>query len=206
MAHTIFILGTDPQQCKELRDILQDRTAGSIVTAYSEDALPPITESDNVIIASDEKEIGVLYRRVLQKLERQVQRAELLGDLIHLFSSSLRIDELLERVVSKSTDILGDSSFVVLLSDAPDARIEAAFSKHRDNLVKMLIGAVNLRPHILNAELLADVLERRNSVVIPNLTEASMGPELRSFVQQHSLASLLAVPNKTKEVVLGAFI
>src|SRR5439155_666814 len=34
MAHTIFILGTDPQQCKELREILQERISDDIVTAH----------------------------------------------------------------------------------------------------------------------------------------------------------------------------
>jgi hypothetical protein len=86
MAHTIFILGTDPQQCKELREILQDRIADSIVTAHSEETLPSIKESDTVIITAEEKNTGVLYRRLLNKLEEQVHRAELLSDLIRLFS------------------------------------------------------------------------------------------------------------------------
>src|SRR2546425_11595043 len=114
MAHTIFILGTDPQQCKELREILQERIADNIVTAHREDNLPNVKQSDTVFITSEEKNTGILYRRLLNKLEEQVYRAELLSDLIRLFSSSLHIEDLLDRVVSKSTDVLGDISFVVL--------------------------------------------------------------------------------------------
>ena len=205
MAHTIFILGTDPQQCKELREILQGRIADNIITANSED-LPSITESDTVIITSEEKNTGILYRRLLNKLEEQVHRAELLSQLIRLSSSSLRIDELLDRVVTKSTEVLGDTSFVVLSGEAGEIKLEAAFSKDRDRLVKMLMATVNLGAQSINAELLSEVLVRRQSVVISNLQQANLNPEVRAFVDKHSLVSLLAVPIQTKDVVLGAFV
>src|SRR5215831_6983415 len=143
MSHTIFILGTDPQQCKELREILQERIADDIVTAHSDENLPNIKETDTVIITSEEKNTGILYRRLLNKLEEQVHRAELLSELIRLFSSSLQIDELLDRVVTKSTDVLGDTSFVVLCKDSGQVKLEAAFSKNSDRLVKILVTTVN---------------------------------------------------------------
>src|SRR5260370_20804083 len=143
MAHTIFILGTDTQQCRELREILQDRIADNIVTAHNENNIPNVKESDSVIITSEEKNTGSLYRRLLNKLEEQVHRAELLSDLIRLFSSSLQIEDLLDRVVSKSTDVLGDLSFIVLSGENGQIRLESAFSKDHDRLVKMLITTVN---------------------------------------------------------------
>src|SRR5262249_5710719 len=107
---TIFILGTDAQHCNELRNILQGHVAADIVTNGTD--LSTIKESDTIILRSEEINAGFLYRRLLNKLEEQVQRAELLSQLIHLFSSSLNTDELLERVVSKSTEVLGDTSFI----------------------------------------------------------------------------------------------
>src|SRR5215475_3125020 len=184
MAHTIFILGTDPQQCKELRELLEGKIADNIVTANSED-LPSISESDTVIITSEEKNTGILYRRLLNKLEEQVHRAELLGQLIRLFSSSLRIDELLDRVVTKSTEVLGDTAFVVLSGDAGQIKLEAAFSKDRDRLVKMLITAVNLGPQALNGDIFSDVLVRRQAVVVANLQQANLSNEIRTFVEKH---------------------
>src|SRR5436853_4329298 len=169
MAHTIFILGTDPQQCKELREILQERIADNIVTAHGDDDLPNIKESDTVIITSEEKNTGILYRRLLNKLEEQVHRAELLSQLIRLFSSSLQIDELLSRVVSKSTEVLGDTSFIVLSGEAGQVKLEAAFSKDNDRLVKMLISTVNLGGHAFSKDLLSEVLIRRQPVVIASL-------------------------------------
>jgi diguanylate cyclase (GGDEF)-like protein len=205
MAHTIFILGTDPQQCKELKEILQGRVADNIVTANGGD-LPNIQESDTVIITSEEKNTGVLYRRLLSKLEEQVHRAELLSQLIRLFSSSLQIEELLERVVSKSTEVLGDTSFIVLSGDAGQLKLEAAFSTDRDRLVKMLVTTVNLGEQTIKGELLSTVLVRREPVLISNLPQASLTPEIRSLVERHGVMSLLAVPIQTKDAVLGAFI
>src|SRR5438105_5906310 len=194
MAHTIFILGTDPQQCKELREILQERIADNIVTAHHEDTLQNIKESDTVILTSEEKNTGILYRRLLNKLEEQVHRAELLSDLIRLFSSSVQIDELLDRVVSKSTEVLGDTSFIVLSGDTGHIKLKAAFSKNNARLVNMLITTVNMGAEALNGDLLSEVLIRRQPVVISNLQQANISGEMRTFVEKHSLTSLLAVP------------
>src|SRR5260370_27230228 len=177
-----------------------------MVTAHSEANLPDIKESDTVIITSEEKNTGILYRRLLNKLEEQVHRAELLSELIRLFSSSFQIDELLDRVVSKSNEVLGDTSFIVLSGDNGQIKLESASSKDRDRLVKMLIATVNLGGDALNGELLSDVLTRRQPVVISNLQQANISGEMRAFVEKYSLVSLLAVPIQTKEVVLGAFI
>src|SRR5207253_3347145 len=198
MAHTIFILGTDPQQCKELREILQGRIADNIVTPSGDD-LPSITESDTVIITSEEKNTGILYRRLLNKLEEQVHRAELLSDLIRLFSSSVQIDELLDRVVSKSTEVLGDISFIVLSGEDGLIRLESAFSKDQDQLVKMLIATVNHSDEALNGDLLSDVLTRRHPVVISNLQQVNYSGAMRTFVEKYGLVSLVAVPIQTKE-------
>jgi len=206
MAHTIFILGTDPQQNKELQELLQERIAENVVTAHADDALPHIQESDTVVITSEEKSTGVLYRRLLNKLDEQVHRTQLLSDLIRLFSSSMPIDELLERVVSKSTEVLGDTSLVLLATDESDVKLRAAFSKDRQRLVKILLSAVNLRSQVLNADVLAEVLERRNAVIIPDIAEAHISPELRALAQKYSVTSVLAVPIQTKENVLGAFV
>src|SRR5947207_2825669 len=206
MAQTIFILGTDPEQCKERREILQERISDDIVTAHSENSLPTIKESDTVIITSEEKNSGILYRRLLNKLEEQVHRAELLSDLIRLFSSSVQMDELLDRVVSKSTDVMGDTAFIVLSGDEGQIRLESTFSKDPGRLVKMLISLVNLRSQGVGGDLLSELFTRRQPLVISNLQQANIPAELRSFVDKHSLVSLLAVPIQTKDIVLGAFV
>ena len=206
MAHTIFILGTDSQQCKELREVIEERIADTIVTAHSEANLPDIKESDTVIITSEEKNTGILYRRLLNKLEEQVHRAELLSELIRLFSSSIQMDDLLERVVSKSTGLLGDTAFILMAADAGQLKLEAAYSKDRERLVKMLIAGVNLGGDIFNAERFAQVLQRRQPLIIPNLQQFNLSSEVRAMIDKYAVVSLLAVPIQTKEAVLGVFV
>src|SRR6187551_3731092 len=134
MAHTIFILGTDAQQNKELQEFIRERVGNGekVVTADSEDALPSIKDSDTLFVTAEEKTSGILYRRLLTKLEGQVRRTELLSDLIRLFSSCLQIDELLEQIVSKSTEVLGDTSLVLLATPESDVKLKAAFSKDKE--------------------------------------------------------------------------
>jgi diguanylate cyclase (GGDEF)-like protein len=206
MAQTIFILGTDPQHCKELREVLQEHLADNVVAAQSQDSLPLIRESDTIVITSEDQDTGTLYRRLLNKLDEQVHRAELLSELIRLFSSSHQINDLLERVARKSTEVLGDTSLVVLAGDAGDMRLEAVFSQDRKRLVQMLVDAVNLRSQIVNGGLLAEVLERRNPIVVSNIAETNANLELRTIAERHAVTSMLAVPIQTKEAVLGAFI
>src|SRR5262245_40616647 len=205
MAHTIFILGTDPQQCKELKEILQGRVADEIVTSNGND-LPTISESDTVIITSEEKNTGILYRQLLTKLEDQVHRAELLSQLIRLFSSSIHIDELLDRVVLKSTEVIGDTAFILLAGDTGQLKLEAAYSTDHDRLVRMLITTINTKEHSAYTELLGDILGRRETILISNLPHTSLTAEMRSVVERYGIMSLLAVPIQTKEAVLGAFV
>src|SRR5262245_16790025 len=202
---TISILGRDAQHSKEIGEILRGRVADNIVTVLSTDP-PTIKESDTGMITSEEKNTGSLYRRLVNKLQEQVHRAELLGQLIRLFSSSLQIDELLERVVSKSTEVLGDMSFIFLSDDTGQLKLEAAFSTDRDRLVKMLVTSLNLGEQSIKSDLMSAVLVRRETVLISNVPQANLAPELRSIVEKHGVMSLLAVPIQTKETVLGAFV
>jgi diguanylate cyclase (GGDEF)-like protein len=101
---------------------------------------------------------------------------------------------------------LGDTSLIVLASQTGQPKLEAAFSKDRDHLLKMLIATVNIAQETLHGELLDEVVERRKSVVIPNVQQANITAELRNFVDKYSIASVLAVPIQTKDVALGAFI
>src|SRR5262249_45759512 len=185
--------------------ILQGHVADHIITANTNDT-PTLKDSDPIIITSEETDTGALYRRLLNKLEEQAHRADLLSQLIRLFSSALKIDELLERVVSKSTEVLGDTSLVVLSGESGQLSLEAAFSTDRDRLVKMLVTTVNLGEQAIKSDLMSAVMVRREPVLISNLLQANLTPQMRSIVDKHGINSLLAVPIHTKEAVLGAFI
>jgi diguanylate cyclase (GGDEF)-like protein len=205
MAHTIFILGTDAEKCKELREILQDRIADAIVTSSGEN-LPSVQESDTVIITSEEKNTGVLYRRLLNKLEDQVHRAQFLGELIRLFSSSNQPSQIVEKVAAKSTEVLGETAFVILVNDEDRLHLDAAHSKNTEALVKILMAAVNLAPQGLPMEILGDVVQSGKPRLIENLHHLELPHDVRELIEKYGFSSVIAAPIKTKEYVLGAFI
>ena len=118
MAHTIFILGTDPQQCKELREILQGRIADDIVTPNRR------RPSQHQRIRHRHYHFrGKEHRHPLPAALEQTRRTgppRRTAQPAHpaCFPRRCAIDELLDRVVTKSTEVLGDTSFVVLSSEA----------------------------------------------------------------------------------------
>jgi diguanylate cyclase (GGDEF)-like protein len=183
MPNQIVILGRNAQRCTELQNILQGQVADQILTA---------TEKD--------------LSRIDKSAEEQRRRAELLGELIRLFSSSLRIDKLLIRAVSKSTELLGDVAFIVLSNGTKGLRLQAAHSKNRSRLRKILITVGSLENESITRRLVAEVLILRQSVVIEQLQQAEMSREAKALVEEHALASLLAVPIHGKDMVLGAFV
>src|SRR5262249_36006428 len=69
-------------------------------------------------------------------------RLRILGELIRL-SMTLGLEEMLEKVVAKSTEVLGDTAFIVLESENK-YQIEAAFSRDANQLTRMLRTAVGL--------------------------------------------------------------
>jgi diguanylate cyclase (GGDEF)-like protein len=205
MAHTIFILGTDAEQCKELREILQDRVADAIVTSSGEN-IPSVQKSDTIIITSEEKNTGVLYRRLLNKLEDQVRRAQFLGEMVRLFSSSHQPDDIVEKVAAKSTEVLGETAFVVLVNDVNQLRVDAAHSKNPESLIKMLMTVMNLAPQGLTTEAFREVIEGKKAILLDNLRELELPTEIRTLVDKYNLSSLIAAPIQSKEYVLGAFV
>jgi hypothetical protein len=110
---TIFIFGTDPDQCAELKTILQANIPENIVTVSEDDPVPRLTDSDTVVITAEERDAQVMYRNLLQRLEAQGNRAQILGDLVRMSITSMGLDDMLENIVAKSTEILGDTSFIV---------------------------------------------------------------------------------------------
>jgi diguanylate cyclase (GGDEF)-like protein len=204
MDRTIFILGTDPEHCSELREVLQARVSDTVVTPTVGDLIPAIKEFDTVILSAEERTIGVMYRHLLNRLEEQVNRAKVLGDLVRL-SMGLSLEAMLEKVVEKSTEILGDTAFIVLESDAR-YQLESAFSVDSDRLKKILMTAVTVSPQAVATDLLRNTLEKGEPVVVSNLQLVKLVPQLQAFVDKHGFLSLIVTPIRSKDRILGAFI
>jgi len=205
MQRTIFILGTDPEYCAKLQDALQAKISDNIVivTPSSADRIASAKESDTIIIAGEERNMSELYGQLL-RLERRANRASILGELIRLSITPHSDQEMLERVVAISTEILGETALIVLEADGK-YQLEAAFSKDAEQLKRMLMTAVSTSPQAA-AELLRNTLEKGEPLVIPNLRHVMLAPELQFFVEKHGLLSLVATPIRGKSQILGTFI
>jgi diguanylate cyclase (GGDEF)-like protein len=205
MNRTLFILGMDPEHCAELRDVLQSRVSDKIVTPSAGEPLPTLKESDTIIISSEERNMGVMYRQLLHRLDEQVHKGKILGELVRLSMASLSLEDMLDKVVGKSTEVLGDAAFIALESDAK-YQLEAAFCADPEQLKQMLMTVVNVSPQVVGGELLRGALEKGESVLIPNLQQVKVAPELQVFIEKHGLLSLIATPIRSKDRILGAFI
>jgi diguanylate cyclase (GGDEF)-like protein len=175
-----------------------------IVTPASVDSIATVNESDAIIISGEERNIDVIYRHLL-RLELQVKRAKILGELIRLSMTPLSAEDMLETVVAKSTEVLGETAFIILRSEAK-YQLEAAFSTDAEQLKRMLMTAVSISPQAVAGELLRGTLDKGESVVISNLRHVTLARELQLFVDKYGLLSLIATPIRGKDHILGAFI
>lgn len=204
MDRTIYILGTDPDRCSELREILQAKVPDTVVTPTAGDTIPGLKESDTVILSAEERSMGVMYRHLLTRMEEQVNRAKVLGELVR-HSMGLSLEAMLEKVVEKSTEVLGDTAFIVLEQETK-YQLEAAFCSDSDRLKKILMTAVSVSPQVVAGELLRNALDKGEPVVVSNLQLVKLAQPLQTFVDKHGFLSLIVTPIRSKERTLGAFI
>src|SRR5262249_46880018 len=189
----------------EIQNVLQGRFPDLVLTA-SENPPAEIKEADTVQTAPDEKDAEIVYQHVRKNVEEQRLRAELLGQLIELFSYSLSTGRLLRQAVSKSSKLLGDTAFIVLSSDAKRLKVQTAFSRDRLRARQILTTVSLLENESLAQNLISRVLIHKEPVVIEQLQSVASSPKAKAFVKKHGLRSLLAVPIPAKQDVLGAFI
>src|SRR5262249_50805549 len=116
------------------------------------------------------------------------------------------LDEMLDKVLAKSTEVLGDTAFIVLESEAK-YQLEATFCVEADRLKRMLMTVINLSLQPVARELLRRALDKGTPVVVPNLSHVKLASVLRWFVDKHEVLSMIVTPIRgKKDRVLGAFI
>jgi FOG: GAF domain len=70
----------------------------------------------------------------------------------------------------------------------------------------MLMSALNSSLESIGTGLLRPVLEDGSSIVVENLHLSTAGPEMRRFIDEFGLISMIATPIRTKEGIIGAFL
>jgi diguanylate cyclase (GGDEF)-like protein len=202
---TIFILGTDAERNAQLKAILRAGIPDTIVTVSADEPIPRITKSDSVILTTEEIKGGEAYQQLISRLEQQVSKGKILSELVRLTMTAPTLEEMLDNVAAKSTEILGDTSLIVLDEDAR-YQLEAAFSSDANRLKRMLMTAVNVSPHTVASELLHGALDRGEPLVVSNLQQLQIASELQTFVEKYGLRSLIVTPIRSRDRTLGAFV
>lgn len=194
MPRTVFILGTDSEYCARLQEVIQAQIPDTIAIVTPSNSLPQRKESDTIIIAGE-----------LEALVTRTRAAEVLAELVRL-SMTLSLDEMLDKVLEKSTQFLGETAFIVLEAGSK-YQLEAPFCSDANRLLHMLMTAVNISLQSVASDLLRGALEKGDSVVVSNLSHVKLAPELRLFVDKHGLLSIIVTPIRgKKDRILGAFI
>src|SRR5262249_3432683 len=156
----VVILGRDYQRRAAIQNVLQSRFP-DLILSTTERPLAGVAEADTVLIACDEKDAEIVYQQVRENVEEQKQRAELLRQLIRLFSSSLSPGRLLRQAVSMSSKVLGDTAFIVVSSGAERLKVQTAFSRDRSLARRILATIGPLQDEPVAQNLISRVLIRK---------------------------------------------
>ena len=140
---------------------------------------------------------------LIERLDRQIKGSELLSELTRLLASSLKLEEILDQVVSRSTDVLGDEAFFVL-DDGFGKQKSSGTSRER--LIETLQDNIRRNPERIAVRAVAEVLTRGEPIVVTDFEAFYVDAELRRDAEASNVESLLVVPVRTRERVLGAFV
>lgn len=138
---------------------------------------------------------------LIDRLNHQILGSELLSELTRLLASSLKLEEILEQVVSRSTDVLGDEAFFVL-----DDGFGKSSGTSREQLIETLHDNIRRNPERVAVRAVAEVLRGGEPMVITDFAATQFDPELRRDAETSNVGSLLVVPVRARERVLGAFV
>ena len=140
---------------------------------------------------------------LIERLNRQIRGSELLSELTRLLASSLKLEEILEQVVSRSTDVLGDAAFFVLDDGFGNQKSSRT---SRKQLIETLQDNIRRNPERIAVRAVAEVLTRGEPIVVTDFEGPEVDVELRRDAETSNVDSLLVVPVRTRQRVLGAFV
>jgi signal transduction histidine kinase len=135
-------------------------------------------------------------RRAEEELRRQAARLQAVADASRAFASGLDYRSVLETVVKRLAELIGDCCLVRVVSE-DGLLLEPVAFWHRDPRRGALIRAAHMAsPQRVDEGLTAQVLANGESLLVPHLTperiRAEMKPEYWHYLE--SVASVLIAP------------
>jgi diguanylate cyclase (GGDEF)-like protein len=212
MNQRIYVVGSNDANCHRIKDTLRRRFRNAHV--YVNDSLPAHNENDIVIFADNpgsERQIldlgsesPVPVNQVKADLEERTRRAEFLFETTRILSSSQSLPEMLDQVVARSKEVLGETAFLVMLEPTP--RLQSVASSNHDQVLQLLTFIINSRPTDLNA-LLEKVLISPQPLYIPDLRlDGDLPHSITLAARQLQLGAVVVSIIKTDHRNFGLFI
>ncbi len=198
----VFVLASDEAQGNEIPQIsrpgFEDGLAGA------DERVGPVGTDTRTNPDLPETALGdQSMDSLLGQLDRQTRRSDVLSSLTQLLASSLSLEEILDRVVARSTDVLGDTAFIVLNQDLGN---QARAPKTRDQVAAKLREVVRRNPERIAINALAEVLSLGQPVVVWDYDDSEVAADTHRIAAESRVRSLLAVPIRTDRRILGAFV
>ena len=194
----MFVLASDEARNNEIPRI---RRPG--LEADLPDRADPVGTPKPVPVSPATVLTGQSIDSLLEQIDRQTRRSDVLSGLTRLLASSLNVEEILDQVVDRSTDVLGDTAFIVLNQDL--GTLDTA-PQSREHLAMKLREVVRRSPERIAIDSLAEVLGRGQPVAVWDFGESGVPAEAARLATQSRIQSLLAVPIRTDRRILGAFV
>jgi PAS domain S-box-containing protein/putative nucleotidyltransferase with HDIG domain len=143
-----------------------------------------------------------------EKINRTTQRSEELAEVSKILAEvSTDYKALIEMVVRKATELVGDTAFVTLLTDDGQTLVPAAvYNKSLDatSFARELLEATSLR---MGDGMAGQVMQSGEPVLIPSMTneeaENIFSPDFKPFIERYGAYGLLIVPLRSQRRVLG---
>ncbi len=193
----------------------RDRIAGVIFLAYA-DSQRHYSREDLAFIEEVVRRAALaidnarLYREIQQSEEqsrRQAARMKALADASHTFAAaSLDQQSILKRLSQLVTSVIGDFCIIQLIS-ADGERLDAAVLYHADSSGQALLDAMKHIPYPVGTGFMGRVARTGKaeciSEITPEQVRATANPELWPFLQQLRIFSIMVVPLRVRERVIG---
>jgi diguanylate cyclase (GGDEF)-like protein len=200
MPRRILITGAVKADSLRIRHALRRHFPRSVIQV--KDGSKPAAD-DSVLVAADGLNDGTSVYQNGNGLEKKIRRTEFLLDAMRILAAPNPLDDILRVALTKSNEVLGDTSFVFLLQEnGLDLRPPA--SSQPEQLPSLLESLLNLRSEVRDC--LLEVIRRGEALLIPNLSEAVLPGNLRMVAARFGFRSLIAIPIKNDDEIHGVFV
>lgn len=195
--------------------LVQGRVAGVISLVYA-DSGRHYSAADLAFVEDVARRAALavenarLYREIRQSEEqarRQAARMKALADASHTFAAaSLNQQVILERLSRLGAEVVGDFCIVQQIS-ADGTHLNAAVLSHADPSRQALLETMKDVPYPVGAGFMGRVAQTGQAAFIPEITpdqvRAGANPELWPTLEQLGIFSILIVPLRFRERLLG---